>query len=89
VNGVFSLSSPSQYERINVLAAVGALGVPVLFVATEEDQPFVDDARALYNACAAPEKLLRIFPGLEHGVGTLRDPNVQAAVDDFIALHSP
>ncbi len=89
VNGVFSLSSPSQYERINVLGAVGALLVPTLFVATEEDEPFITDARALYNACAAPEKQLRIFPGLEHGVWTLRDPNVQAAVDEFIALHSP
>jgi pimeloyl-ACP methyl ester carboxylesterase len=88
VNGVFSLSSPSQYERINVLAAVGVLVVPTLFVATEEDSPFVEDARALFDACAAREKQLGIFPGSDHGVWTLRDPNVQAAVDEFIARHS-
>ena len=89
VNGVLSLSSPSQYERINVLKAVGALQVPTLFVATEEDEPFITDARALYNACAAREKQLRVFPGADHSVATLRDPNAQAAVDDFIARHSP
>ena len=88
VNGVLSLSSPSQYERINVLKAVGALQVPTLFVATEEDHPFIDDARALYNACATSEKQLKIFPGSEHSVHLLADPNAQAAVDDFIALHS-
>jgi alpha-beta hydrolase superfamily lysophospholipase len=88
VNGVISLSSPSQYERIDVLKAVRALQAPALFVATEEDYPFIDDAHDLYEACASPEKTLRIFPGFEHGVWMLRDPGAQAAVDDFIAVHS-
>lgn len=89
VNGVISLSSPSRYERIDVLNAVRVLHSPALFVATEEDQPFTDDARQLHVACAAPEKQLRIFPGFEHGVFMLRNPDAQAAVDDFIARHSP
>jgi alpha-beta hydrolase superfamily lysophospholipase len=88
VNGVISLSSPSRYQRIDVLNAVRMLQVPALFVATVEDQPFADDARQLYDACATPEKQLRILPGFDHGVFMLRDPNAQTAVDAFIAGHS-
>jgi alpha-beta hydrolase superfamily lysophospholipase len=88
VNGVISLSSPTQYERINVLKAVRALGVPSLFVAMEEDQPFADNAQQLYDACVSPDKQLRIFPGVDHGVFMLRNPDARAAVDGFIARYS-
>jgi len=88
VNGVISLSSPTRYERIDVLNAVRALRVPSLFVAMEEDQPFADDAQQLYDACASPEKQLRIFPGIDHGVFMLRTPDARSAVDGFIARYS-
>ncbi|MEP6909141.1 MAG: alpha/beta fold hydrolase [Actinomycetota bacterium] len=88
VNGVISLSSPSRYLRMNVLNAVRAFRVPALLVASEEDQPFTDNAQELYDACASPEKQLRIFSGFEHGVFILRDPTAQVAVDGFIARHS-
>jgi alpha-beta hydrolase superfamily lysophospholipase len=88
VNGVISLSSPDRYERIDVLNAVRALHTPALFAATNEDHPFTEDAQQLYDACPAPEKQLRIFPGFEHGVFMLRQPDAQAVVDDFIARHS-
>jgi alpha-beta hydrolase superfamily lysophospholipase len=89
VNGVISLSSPSLYARIDVFGAVRVLRLPSLFVATEEDQPFADDAQQLYDACPSPEKQLRIFPGIDHGVFMLRSPDARAAVDDFISRYSP
>lgn len=88
VNGVISLSSPSRYERINVLNAARALRVPALFVATEEDHPFAEEAQELYDASASPEQQLRIFSGYGHGVFMFRIPDVRAAVDDFIARYS-
>jgi alpha-beta hydrolase superfamily lysophospholipase len=88
VSGVISLSSPSLYERIRVLNAVRALRVPVLFLATEEDHPFPEEAQQLYDACASPEKQLRIFAGFEHGVPMLRSPDALGLVEDFIARHS-
>ena len=88
VNGVISLSSPSQYERINVLRAVGALQVPTLFVATEEDHALHRRCPGAVQRVCSSREAVQVFPGSEHGVATLRDPNAQAAVDDFIALHS-
>ena len=88
VNGVLSLSSPSRYERINVLTAARALRVPALFAATEEDHPFTEEAKELYDACPSPEKQLRVLSGFEHGVFMLRSPDARGAVDDFIARYS-
>jgi alpha-beta hydrolase superfamily lysophospholipase len=89
VKGVFSLSSPSRYKRINLLTAVRAFRVPALFAATEEDHPFIEEAQELYDADGYPDKQLRIFSGFEHGVFMLGKPDAQAAVDDFIARYSP
>jgi pimeloyl-ACP methyl ester carboxylesterase len=88
VDGVFSLSTPTTYERINVLARVRSLTVPVLFAAEEEDMPFPDDARTMFEACRSSDKQLAIFPGVDHGALVLRNPQAQAMVDDFVARHS-
>jgi alpha-beta hydrolase superfamily lysophospholipase len=88
VDGVMSLSSPTRYEKIDALAAARRITVPGLFIAMEDDQPFPDDARTLYEACPATEKRLAIFPGFWHGAPMLRDPEARAMVDDFVARHS-
>lgn len=88
VDGVISFASPTRYVRIDALRAVRSLRVPALFVAAEEDPPFPDDARTLYDACASAEKQLAIFAGWEHGAPLLRRPEPRAAVDAFIARHS-
>src|SRR5262245_214900 len=88
VDAVVSLSSPTRYEKIDVLAAARRLTVPALFVAMEEDQPFADDARTMYEACPAAGKRLAIFPGLWHGAPVLRDAEARALADDFVARHS-
>ncbi|MEK6274840.1 MAG: alpha/beta fold hydrolase [Actinomycetota bacterium] len=89
VSGVFSLSSPSRYKRMNIVNAVRAFRVTALFLATEEDHPFTEEAQELYDADGFPEKQLMIFSGFEHGVFMLGKPDAQGAVDAFIARYSP
>jgi alpha-beta hydrolase superfamily lysophospholipase len=88
VNGVISFSSPTEYFRINAVNAVRVLKTPALFLATEEDHPFPEDAQELYDACASAEKQMKIYPGFEHGAHLVRNPEIRAVVDDFIARHS-
>jgi alpha-beta hydrolase superfamily lysophospholipase len=88
VNGVISLSSPARYLRINVLRAVRALRLPVLFVAAEGDSPFDEQAQQLNAACPSPDKRLVIVTGYDHGVALLLDSQVRETVGAFIARHS-
>ncbi|HEU5065634.1 MAG TPA: alpha/beta fold hydrolase [Gaiellaceae bacterium] len=88
VDGVISLASPSQYGLIDVFGAVAAFRVPALFLAAERDAEFPDVARELYDRCASSDKQLAITPGAVHGIPLLRDSQVRALVDDFIARHS-
>jgi alpha-beta hydrolase superfamily lysophospholipase len=88
VNGVISLSAPASFGRLDLVAAARALGAPVLFVAEEEDQPFSDDARTMYDACPSADKQLAVLPGVDHGIFMLRDRGIRALVDDFIARHA-
>jgi dienelactone hydrolase len=88
VDGVISFSSPRFYVNVNALAAVQASRVPTLFLAQEDDDPFDDDARALYEASASPDKRLEITAGPEHGFRLLQNPSTRAVVDAFLAGHS-
>jgi len=88
VNGVISLSAPASFGRLDLVAAARALGAPALFVAEEEDQPFSDDARTMYDACPSADKQLAVLPGVDHGIFMLRDRSIRALVDEFIARHA-
>lgn len=88
VNGVISLSSPTRLTRINVLKAVRTLRAPALFVASDGDSPFEEQAQQLSAACPSLDKRLMIVTGYEHGWELLLDPQVRATVDGFIARHS-
>lgn len=88
VDGVISFSSPRNYVNVSALAGVQASNVPVLFLAEEDDDPFDDDARALFEASAARDKQLEIYPGGEHGFRLLRNPSTRALVHSFLARHS-
>jgi hypothetical protein len=88
VDGVISFSSPRYYSNLSLLGGVAASHVPVLFLAEENDDPYDDDARALFEASPAREKQLEIFPGFEHGFRLLRNPSARSLVDAFIARHS-
>jgi alpha-beta hydrolase superfamily lysophospholipase len=88
VNGVISLSSPSVFGPIDVVEAAAALRVPALFLAAELDGSFPEDARMLYDRCASADKQLVIAGGGVHGIPLLRDPQVRALFDDFIARNA-
>lgn len=88
VDGVVSLASPLTYGLIDPYEAVAAFRSPALFLAGELDGEFPEAARMLYDRCASLDKQLAIVPGAVHGIILLRDPQVRALVDDFIARHS-
>ena len=84
---VVSLSAPASYGPLNALQAVRRLQAPVFFAASEEDEPFVSDARALYAASASPDRRLEILPGAAHGSAMFQDSAFRARVTAFIAGH--
>jgi pimeloyl-ACP methyl ester carboxylesterase len=83
--GVISLSGPAQFQALDAAAAEPALTVPVLFVASADDAPFADDARALFAAAPGPDKRLEIVPGSAHGASILRGRN--ALLLGFLRAH--
>ena len=87
VQGVFTLGSPQAFGAVDALAAARKLQAPALFTSAVDDDPFADDARALFEACASADKRLEIFPGSRHGAPTLRDPQAKALVDAWLASH--
>jgi len=87
VQGVFTLGSPQGFGSIDALAAARSLQVPALFTAAVDDDPFDDDARALFDACTSVDRRLEIFPGSRHGAPMLRDPQAKAVLDAWIAAH--
>ena len=88
VQGVITFGAPTSYVRVDGLAAVRQLDVPLLFVSAENDASFADDARQLYEAARSSDKQLAIFPGAEHGAPLLRRPDARAAVDAWIDARS-
>lgn len=87
VDGVISFSSPQSFVNVDALKAVRALRA--LFLAEEEDDPFDDDARALYEACTSAEKRLAVYPGSARGPRSLlRNAAARSLVDGFVAAHS-
>jgi alpha-beta hydrolase superfamily lysophospholipase len=88
VNGVISLASPSEYVLIDVFEAVAAFRVPALFLAAQLDGVFPEVAQMLYDRCASTDKQLAITAGAVHGIPLVRDPQVRALVDGFIARRS-
>jgi dienelactone hydrolase len=84
---VVSLSAPASFGPLNALQAVQRLQAPTFFAASEQDDPFVGDARALYAASASQDKRLEILPGGAHGSGMLQDPAFRTRVQAFIAAH--
>jgi len=84
---VVSLSAPASFGPLNALQAVARLRAPTFFAASETDEPFVSDARALYAASAATDKRLEILHGAVHGSAMLQDTAFRSRVEAFIAAH--
>jgi alpha-beta hydrolase superfamily lysophospholipase len=89
VDGVVSLSAPTNVSTVNAEAAVQLLAVPTLFVAAERDDPFNVDAQTLFDASVAREKHLELLPGsAAHGSGLLAFASVRTLFDEFLRVHS-
>lgn len=84
---VVSLSGPASFGPLRALPAVGRLHAPVFFAASNDDEPFATDARALYAASASPGRQLEILPGAAHGTDMLADPAFRARLTAFITAH--
>ena len=84
---VVSLSAPASSGPLRALRAVRRLHAPVFFAASEEDQPYANDAREMYGASRSSESRLEILPGAVHGERMLEDPAFRARVMAFIAAH--
>ncbi len=84
---VVSLSAPAGFGPLHALPAVARLQAPTFFGASEQDDPFVGDARALYAASVSSDKRLDILPGAAHGSAMLQDSAFRARVEAFIASH--
>ncbi len=67
VTAVISLSGPQEFGVSVSDEEVKAIKVPKLFMASENDDPFVTDARHMY-AIAIPPKEMHIYPGVAHGI---------------------
>ena len=87
-DAVVSLSAPASVGYLRGLESVAHLHASVLFMAAQDDQPFSDDARSLYDAAASVDKHLQVVPGSNHGSGLLEDPSLKATVWSFIASHT-
>ncbi len=92
VAGVVSLSGPAEFHGVDAAAALPRLRAPVLFVASADDQPFADDARAMYRAAPVRDKRLLVVPGGAHGTSMAEfgaeAARVKAALETFIADHA-
>ena len=84
---VVSLSAPASFGPLRALPAAARLQAPVLFAASADDQPFADDARALYAAAGSTEREVEILPGARHGRELLDDPAFRARMTAFITAH--
>ncbi|MFD7643320.1 dienelactone hydrolase family protein [Kitasatospora sp. NPDC059795] len=88
VKAVVSLSAPDVFPLYNAAVAVKSVKIPTYFAAEEMDAPFNANAKSLYEASAAEDKQLKIYPGVNHGSLLLKDgalPDVKA----YLAKHAP
>ena len=90
VNGLILLSTPVEFNGLNVYDADAEVKAPMLFVETTND-PFVSgQSEVLFEHATAP-KTLKIFPGTEHGAEILRGAHgveLRNLMLRFIADHS-
>jgi dienelactone hydrolase len=90
---VVSLSAPATFSGADAASAVPKLKTPVLYLATENDHPFAETAKELYDATpATTERAIFVGIGSEHGTGLLASPEatkIKAEIDKLLAAHAP
>ncbi|NUP46502.1 MAG: alpha/beta hydrolase [Catenulispora sp.] len=87
VQGVVSLSGPSDYGPADALAAVKTFQVPVSYFAAGKDTEFATDAQTMFDATTEKDKALKIVAdSSDHGVQLW--PEVRPDVFAFIKQHT-
>jgi hypothetical protein len=76
-------------ELRRVEAAARQLQVPAFFVGAEDDEPFAEIARSLYDQSPTPDKQLLVLPEGGHGTSLLGIAAVRAALDAFFRARTP
>lgn len=78
--GLALLSAPAN-SKGNGLEGVGKIDVPAFFAVSEHDPGgnFYDEVKALYDACASPQKEFHVLTSYEHGTDLLSDVDVYSA----------
>lgn len=88
---VISLSGPQNYMLNNSDDEIKALNIPKLFMASQDDEPFVTDARHMYEIASQPKEMF-IYPGNNHGTdifgGSNGDEPAQR-IFHFLAQYAP
>jgi pimeloyl-ACP methyl ester carboxylesterase len=84
ITRVASLSGPRVFEGLAGGRAVRQVHAPTLFIAAEEDSPYVEDARAMYHAAPGDKRLL-VVPGFDHGTDLLDDGQIGDQLLAFLA----
>jgi hypothetical protein len=88
VAAVVDLSGPADYEGVSSIEAAPKLTMPAMFVASKDDQPFVDDIQVVYaTATQSPGRKLLIRDGYEHGVDMVTG-STQTAIEAFLHAHA-
>jgi pimeloyl-ACP methyl ester carboxylesterase len=92
IDGVVSISSPSQFRGMDALKSAPRLRVPVLYLAAADDDnagyDFSRDAEAMHAASAAVDKRLEVLPGSLHGIALVADsPQARTLIRAFLTAH--
>lgn len=92
IAGVAALSAPSSFMGLDGLSASRQLTLPVLYIATQDNGDFPDDARTMYAACPSADKQLQVLSGSDHGTAMLHGAvagQTTSLLDAFIAGTAP
>ena len=91
VSGVVAVSAPVVFQGADAGRAVRRLDVPVVYVATRDDQEFPREARLLYRATKTDRKRLVVLPGFEHGTDVFGGPagnRLRTLILDFVRANA-
>ena len=91
VAGVVSMSGGTSTGPMDALAAVRRLHAPVLFVASDRDASYAQEAQTLYDAAASEDKRIVVFQSGEHGTNLLQGATAsraRALLLEFVRTHA-
>jgi pimeloyl-ACP methyl ester carboxylesterase len=92
IDGVVSISAPTEFGGVDALEAVASLEGPVLFIAAADDPQYSDEAQALYRATRTQAKEIDIFHDGGHGTDMLSSafgPDVTKLILGFLEENVP